>query len=308
MAKKKARSRFISVDDHEKYSRSSGGKYFKLVDDGDSAKVRFMFRKPEDVKVCGATVHSLEINGAYPTVRCIKAYEEPKDACPLCREGYDAKLRYFVPIYNIDADKVQIFSNRGPDFVKMIARKAVRYAKKGEVAQCIFELIRNGEKGSLQTTYDAEFDDKDNTTLDDLPDYEEVLDSVILDKSEDDMEYFIESGEFPPEDEVKPRRGKKAVEEDDDDDYDDYDEDDDEIDDDDEEDEDDDDEEDEEDEDDDFDEEEDDDEDEDDEDEDDDLEDEDEEDEDERPVRKSASKAKSKAVQRRVPAKKGKRK
>lgn len=306
MAKKKARSRFISVDDHEKYSRSSGGKYFKLADDGDSAKVRFMFRKPEDVKVCGATVHSLEINGAYPTVRCLRSYDEPRDVCPLCREGYETKVRYFVPIYNIDADRVQIF-NRGQDFVKMIARKAVRYAKKGEVAQCIFELVRNGEKGSMQTTYDAEFDDKDKTTLDDLPDYEEVLDSILLDKSEDDMEYFLESGEFPPEDEVKPRRGKKVVEEDEDDD-DDYDEDDDEIDDDDEEDDDDDDEEDEEDEDDDFDEEEDDDEDEDDEDEDDDLEDEDEDDEDERPVRKSASKAKSKAVQRRVPAKKGKRK
>lgn len=304
----------FGVDEVDNYANQGVGKYFKLAKDGDKARIRFMYKDIEDMR--GTNVHKLNMpNGGFASVKCIRPYNAPKSECPLCEAGNKATPSLIAPVYNVDEERAQIL-DKGVRFLRKAASKCAKYGKKGEICQTIFEVERVGDNFP---DYEIDFDDRDKVTMDDLPDAEDLLDGYVLEKSFDDMEYFVENNEFPPEDSV-PRRAKKKVEEEDDeddegdyDDEEDDDEDDDEDLDDDEDDDDEDDDEDDDNEDDDDDD--DDDEDEDDEDEDDDaedeeIEDEDEEDEYERPVRRKPAPKKQpvkKAAARKVPAKKKKR-
>ena len=94
-----------------------------------------------------------------------------------------------------------------------------RYGKKSSIVSHVVEIERNGKPKDTQTTYELYEVDKDDTTLEDLEEFPDVLGWVILDKSEDDMNTFLDTGEFPPEDGEEPstirRRGKHVEEEDD---------------------------------------------------------------------------------------------
>jgi hypothetical protein len=48
--------------------------------------------------------------------------------------------------------------------------------------------------------------DKDDTTLEDLPELPEILGGLVLDKNADEMNYYLDNGEFPSEDEEPTRR------------------------------------------------------------------------------------------------------
>ena len=63
-----------------------------------------------------------------------------------------------------------------------------------------FDIERSGKKGDTSTTYEIYPADKDNTTLEDLPEVPNPLGGLVLDKSAEDMDAFLETGYFPPED------------------------------------------------------------------------------------------------------------
>ena len=81
-----------------------------------------------------------------------------------------------------------------------------RYNKAPIVAQT-FEIQRNGKPGDTQTTYEIYRSDEpaDDTKLEDF-DMPEVLGSVVLDKTAEDMEFYLEEGYFPPDGEAPVRR------------------------------------------------------------------------------------------------------
>ena len=54
--------------------------------------------------------------------------------------------------------------------------------------------------------------ENDGTTLEDLPEIPQVLGTIVLDKSYEDMADYIETGSFPP-DESTPARRHSAREE-----------------------------------------------------------------------------------------------
>ena len=64
-----------------------------------------------------------------------------------------------------------------------------------------FDIERRGKKGDTSTTYEIYPGDKDDTTLEDLPDVPNPLGGLVLDKTAEDMEFFLESGYFPPDSE-----------------------------------------------------------------------------------------------------------
>jgi hypothetical protein len=79
----------------------------------------------------------------------------------------------------------------------------------------IVEIERNGKENDTKTTYELYDIDRDETTLEDLPEVPEILGGIVMDKSAHDMYYYLESGddhEFPPEGEdvgVRRRRSKE---------------------------------------------------------------------------------------------------
>ena len=52
----------------------------------------------------------------------------------------------------------------------------------------------------MKTTYEIYEVEQDDTTLNDLPEVPDILGGFVMDKTADDMEYYLEEGEFPPED------------------------------------------------------------------------------------------------------------
>lgn len=191
----------FNADTADKYGGQGGAGYFSLKNDKDVATVRFMYNSVDDVE--GYAVHQLEIDGKKRYVNCLREYNQPKDTCPFCKADMFTTAKLFIPIYNVDQDRVQVWE-RGKKFISKISSICARYPN---VVSHKFEIERNGQKGDTSTTYEIYEIGKDDTTLEDLPEQKSVLGTLVLDKSADDMEFYLDNGYFPPDgDEALVRR------------------------------------------------------------------------------------------------------
>lgn len=199
----------FGIGDADKYGGNGGTGYFSLKNDGDSAFVRFLYETPEDV--LGYAVHQVEIDGKKRYVNCIRSYNEPIDNCPFCKARNPQLSKLFVPIYNVDEDKVQIWE-RGKKFFAKLSGLFSRYDKHSIVSQ-EFEIVRNGKAGDTQTTYEiyrTETESDDKT----LADFEEpvIIGGLVLDKSKDELEFYLENGYFNDGEERPVRRTQRTSE------------------------------------------------------------------------------------------------
>ena len=194
----------------DKYGGQGGAGYFSLKNDRDIATVRFLYNDENDVE--GYAVHQVEVDGKKRYVNCLREYNQPVDDCPFCKAHEFQMAKLFIPLYNVDEDKVQVWE-RGKKFFTKMSGICARYNKNPIVSQT-FEIERNGKAGDTQTTYEIYRTDDapDDKTLDDF-EMPEILGSVILDKSADDMEFYLDNGYFPPEDDMPRRSNRRRDEE-----------------------------------------------------------------------------------------------
>jgi hypothetical protein len=184
----------FSAANADNYGGTGGTGYFSLKNDKDVARVRFMYNGIDDVE--GFAVHEVHINDKKRYVNCLRDYNEPKDKCPFCANNMFVTAKFFIPLYNIESERTQVWE-RGKKFVSKISSICSRYPN---LVSHTFEIERNGQAGSTQTTYEIYEVDKDDTTLEDLPEMPEILGSVVLDKTADEMEYYLDNGDFPEND------------------------------------------------------------------------------------------------------------
>lgn len=198
-------------DEVDKYGGQGGAGYFSLKNDKDVARVRFMYNGIDDVE--GYAVHQVEVGDKKRYVNCLREYNEPLEKCPFCAAKKFQTAKLFIPIYNVDEDKVQIWE-RGKKFFSKISSICARYPN---LVSHEFEIERNGKKGETSTTYELYEVAKDDTTLEDLPELPKIVGGLVLDKSEEDMAFYVENGYFPPEDDDEPvrRRSNRRDEEED---------------------------------------------------------------------------------------------
>lgn len=191
----------FSASEADNYGSNGGSGFFTLKNDKDVARVRFLYNGIEDLE--GYAVHEVEVNEKKRYVNCLRSYKDPLDVCPFCAAKKSQKAKLFIPLYNIDDDSVQIWE-RGKNFLSTLSSAMSRYPN---FVSHIFEVERNGKPKDTKTTYMLYEVDQDDTKLEDF-EVPEILGGVVMDKSADDMEYFLQEGEFPPEDEEEeaPRR------------------------------------------------------------------------------------------------------
>lgn len=190
----------FSFEDADKYG-SSGSKssYFSLKDDGDTAKVHLLGNDMNDFP--GYAVHRVPIGDGFRYVNCLREAGEPKDVCPFCAEGsHDPDIskvwaKLFIPLYNIEDDEVQIWE-RGKSFFKELSQYC---AHTPHVSEAVTEVTRSGKKGDTSTTYRLyELKEKDDFNMEDVADdMPEVLGTIILDKTAEEMEYYLSHESFP---------------------------------------------------------------------------------------------------------------
>ena len=191
----------------DKYGGQGGAGYFSLKGDGDTAYVRFLYDTADDIE--GYAVHEVEIDGKKRYVNCLREYNQSVDDCPFCKAKKFQVAKLFVPLYNEDEQKVQVWE-RGKKFFAKMSGICARYNKAPIVAQT-FEIQRNGKPGDTSTTYEIYRSDEpaDDTKLEDF-EMPEVLGSVVLDKTAEDMEFYLEEGYFPPDGEAPVRRSTNS--------------------------------------------------------------------------------------------------
>ena len=180
----------FSIEQTEKSGGQGGGGFFSLKNDKETAKVRFLFNDADDVQ--SQSVHQVEVDGKKRWVDCLRGYGAPIDDCPFCKAGKFVNFKYFIPLYNMDADTTQIWE-RGKKFGSKLSSMCSRYAP---VVNHIFEIERNGKPGDQQTSYEIyECGDVDGSVED--FDFQNPVGTVIMQKSADEMEAYLKTGYFP---------------------------------------------------------------------------------------------------------------
>lgn len=200
----------FSYEDADKYgSQGNGGSFFKIENDMEIKRVRLLGRDMNDFP--GYACHEVEIDGRRRLVNCLRDYNEPVSVCPFC-SCHDPKIRkqiakVFIPLYNLEDDEVQVWE-RGKSFFPILSSYCSRHKN---VVSYITEVERHGKPKDTNTTYmlyEAEEQGDERVEFDDYADrLPEILGRYILDKSAEDMEYFLESGEFLDEDSYRRRGG-----------------------------------------------------------------------------------------------------
>jgi len=194
----------FSLGQENNFGGNGGGGFFSLKNDGDTARVRFLYNGAEDVE--GFAVHQVEVNGKKRYVNCIRETGDAKDVCPLCAAGHFVTAKFFIPLYNVDEDKTMVWE-RGKQFGSKLGSLCAHYP---DLVQTEFEIERNGKSKDPQTTYEIYPCEKDtNVSVEDFKDIK-ILGGLVIDATADDMEDYLQTGEFTclanDDEDVQPRR------------------------------------------------------------------------------------------------------
>jgi hypothetical protein len=184
----------FSYEEADNYGGNGGHGFLSIPNDGDVVRVRFLYNKLEDIE--GVAVHQIEVDGKKRYVNCLREYGKPVDDCPMCKAGRFVNAKLFIPVYDIESGTVKIWE-RGKKFFGKMAGLCSRYASKDNLVSHVFEIERHGKKGDTQTTYEVYECEKDDTTLEDLPEAPDIIGGLVLDKNKEEMQYFIDYDEFP---------------------------------------------------------------------------------------------------------------
>ena len=180
----------------EKFGGQGGGGFFTLKGK-NTAHIRFLYNDASDVD--GYTVHGVKVHGKDRYVDCLCGENEDQNKCPFCRAGMRTEVRFFVPVYNEDTDTVLTW-DRGKAFGRRLENLFNKYAVEAPLSATCFNVSREiNEDGFPYYKIKPEYND--GTEVDELPEYTTtVYGKLILIKSADEMEYYLENGDFQEED------------------------------------------------------------------------------------------------------------
>lgn len=195
----------INVNDVDRFNTGGNNEFFALKKDKESAIVRFLYDDEEDLDLFA--VHEVQINGKKRYVSCLD-----NGHCPLCKSGNTVRVKLFLQLF-VDGE-VKTWE-RGKTFLPKILGYFDKY---GPLINRDFEIVRHGKPNSTDTVYELYPLDKEDITLEEFLDEEEVekqdLDGTfVLNWDEDEMEEYLDGGdptEDEDEEEPEPRSGRRS--------------------------------------------------------------------------------------------------
>lgn len=184
--------------------------FFTLKNDGDKAAVRILCDSPKDFIIY--TVHDVTLDGRRRKIGCLRSPKGNSSECPLCAAGQPSRNVFLIPM-------IQYFQDEsGNIFGELVVwERSLSYARKiagmideyGPLSDTIMVIKRNGSAGDIHTTYDIMLgspkiyrDDvyfKDEEIVSTAKD-EHLFDGLIINRSYDDVNYFVSNGTLPPRD------------------------------------------------------------------------------------------------------------
>jgi hypothetical protein len=179
----------LNLKDVEKFEKKGGG-FFRLKDDGDTAKIRIMYETIEQVEA--QIIHEIQIDGFKKYVSCLKKTPDSSvSECPLCGAGYKTSIKIFVPILNVEDKQVYTW-DKGKSFIPKLSNL---FKKNNPLCGTVFTVERVGKKGDVKTTFEFEKEKSDGALLKDLPEIPQLL-GVVLERDFAALKHYAEHGEF----------------------------------------------------------------------------------------------------------------
>ena len=186
--------------------RSNVG-YFKLVDDGDEAIVRFDYDSPSELVM--AHVHDEPVgNNKHRRVLCLR--ENARDdmaKCPLCSRGdkYFAKVYLKLIEYAKDEHGKVVAQAKVWERPESFADEIVEYINNyGGIKDVVFKIKRKGARGSMDTNYiltpmPSTIYNEANGYAKDFSEFENfyLYPHSFMSKTKEEIEEYIATGEFP---------------------------------------------------------------------------------------------------------------
>ena len=180
--------------------------YFSLKNDGDTAVVRFAYKDKSEFEI--ATVHTVEIDGRYKRVVCLRDAKDPIEKCPLCDAGEKLYSKFYVKLieYTKDEEGKVVATpkvwERPAGFAQVLDSLCTEYG--GSLSEHVFKIKRRGAKGDMQTTYDVMYANpelykesvgyvKDFSAFENF----DLSKHSYYIKSFAELEEFLETGKFP---------------------------------------------------------------------------------------------------------------
>lgn len=209
----------VNFEDLDKFDNQGESSFFGLVDDKDCSRVHFLVN---DVRtdVDFYYLHTVILEGGKKKhVACLRnSLSEPVENCPLCAAGEAAKLRIFIPVYELErkinatgatTEVKQVKTwERGKDYVQKLDSLASRFKP---LVATVVEVERNGAKNDQKTSYSFyALGSKPGVTLESFPP-KLSLENIVLEKSKADLEYFVNklkmtgTGSFPEAPQQSPQ-------------------------------------------------------------------------------------------------------
>ena len=179
----------FNIEEAKNYGGGGGSNFFSLKDDKDTARVRFLINDINDLY--GVSCHEVQDGNNKIDVECIRTYDEPTDKCPLCAAGYEMRAKLFIPLYNEDLQKSQIWT-RGKTYFEKLAGFCARY---NPLVATPFEIEREGKKGDQNTTYELFPGRPDNSRIEDFPEIK-IEGNAFQTKTFEELTNYVNNGSF----------------------------------------------------------------------------------------------------------------
>lgn len=183
----------FNISEAENYGGQGGGGYFSLKNNGDSARVRIMYRHYSDVE--GYAVHEVSVLGKKRYVDCLRSNLDPVDNCPLCKSGSYAQVKVFIPIYSVDEDRVKTWE-RGRTYIGKLKSLFDEYATDKELISTVFEIKKVAdEEGKFSFEITPQY--TGSVEMEDFPEQpQDVYGGLVLKKTAEEIEDYLRYGYF----------------------------------------------------------------------------------------------------------------
>jgi hypothetical protein len=211
----------LTGDNIEQFRSYSGDgsnnrrKFLSLKDKGSTARGRIVCEKAEDVECY--VVHRVKVGDYEREVNCLYEQGGSIEDCPFCKAKLDRSAKIYIPFFDEADGEIKIFE-RPNSFYSKISSYCSRFAP---IVSYDIEIVRNHEKDSKKPDFDIFPGKSDGATVEDILDdagveeLPKILGVYVLDKTADDMEYYLEHNEFPEtrSEDTPIRRGSSSEEE-----------------------------------------------------------------------------------------------
>lgn len=193
-----------SLDDAMDKYKGSGGGFFSLEDDKDTAVVRFLIGSELVPEEDWFVVHPIQIDGKKRWMQCTEEGD-----CPGCRQS-KPQIKVFAQLEDSEGE-IKVWE-RGRKFVPTLTKQI---SNNGPLYNRLYEVERNGVKNDTNTKYELYAMDPDGVYTPELvAEKKQTLlserdkNGLVLNLSHDNMVLAIQGKYVPPK---EPKDGEEST-------------------------------------------------------------------------------------------------